>query len=172
MFRINDKVRRINIDTNIAKINPKYYNYLINMVYTVKGINVFNTKEYISLNIDRGTFLLADNFELVERSPSQKLNKVTRMITNEAMLPLVSLPTCKENDPKFFENTVCRILFHEPATIIFWSDGSKTVLKPSPNDTYDKEKAVLWAFFLKYGGNSKTQLKKLMRRLCEGVDNV
>jgi hypothetical protein len=61
-----------------------------------------------------------------------------------------------------------RVIHNDPATVVFWNDGTKTVVKTSPNDTYDKEKGILWAFYLKYGGNTKNQLQKRMRELCEG----
>lgn len=31
-----------------------------------------------------------------------------------------------------------KVIFNDPATIIFWEDGSKTVVKCQPNDKYDK----------------------------------
>ena len=32
-----------------------------------------------------------------------------------------------------------RVIFHDPATIVFWDDGSKTVVKCMEGDTYSKE---------------------------------
>ena len=38
------------------------------------------------------------------------------------------------------ENCVIdRVLFRNPATIVFWNDGTKTVTKCSKDDTYSKE---------------------------------
>lgn len=32
-----------------------------------------------------------------------------------------------------------RVLFNDPATIVFWKDGTKTVVKCHPEDTFDEE---------------------------------
>ena len=35
-----------------------------------------------------------------------------------------------------------RVIFNNPATIVFWNDGTKTVAKCSDKDKYDKEKGL------------------------------
>lgn len=37
-----------------------------------------------------------------------------------------------------------RVIFHDPATIVFWRDGTKTVVK-AHNEKFDKEKGLLAA---------------------------
>lgn len=32
-----------------------------------------------------------------------------------------------------------RVIFHDPATIVFWMDGTKTVVKTGPDDIYNPE---------------------------------
>jgi len=59
-----------------------------------------------------------------------------------------------------------RVVFIPPATIVFWDDGTKTVVKTSPNDKFDKEKGILWAYFLKNASGSKTQLQKEIAKYC------
>lgn len=46
-----------------------------------------------------------------------------------------------------------RVIFNEPATIVFWADGTKTVVKCQPDDTYDKEKGLALCISKKYFGN-------------------
>ena len=58
-----------------------------------------------------------------------------------------------------------KVIFNEPATIVFWTDGTKTVVKTSPNETFDKEKGILWAYFIKTYGKSKTQCQKEIRKI-------
>lgn len=41
------------------------------------------------------------------------------------------------------------ILINGPATIVFWVDGTKTVVKCRPDDSYDIEKAVAMCFMKK-----------------------
>ena len=60
-----------------------------------------------------------------------------------------------------------RVIFHKPATIVFWEDGEKTVVKTSPSDVFDKEKAILWAYVLKNSSSAKTQVQKEIAQLCK-----
>jgi hypothetical protein len=45
------------------------------------------------------------------------------------------------------------VLFKPPATIVFWSDGSKTVVKATTNESFDKEKGLAMAIAKKFMGN-------------------
>ena len=60
-----------------------------------------------------------------------------------------------------------KVIFNEPATIVFWNDGTKTVVKTSPNDKFDKEKGILWAYFLKHASGTKTKLQKEIASYCK-----
>lgn len=35
-----------------------------------------------------------------------------------------------------------RVIFHNPATIVYWNDNSKTVVKCKDGETFDKEKGL------------------------------
>jgi len=37
-----------------------------------------------------------------------------------------------------YRHQIKKVIFNDPATIIFWEDGSKTIVKCQPNDKYDK----------------------------------
>jgi hypothetical protein len=37
-----------------------------------------------------------------------------------------------------YRHQIKKVIFNDPATIIFWEDGSKTVVKCQPDDKYDK----------------------------------
>lgn len=51
------------------------------------------------------------------------------------------------------------ILVNGPATIVFWGDGTKTVVKCGPTETYDVEKAVAMCFMKKaLGKRSMTKI--------------
>lgn len=47
-----------------------------------------------------------------------------------------------------------RIEFHDPATIVFWNDGTKTVVKARHGDKFDKEKGLAMAIAKKVMGNT------------------
>lgn len=44
------------------------------------------------------------------------------------------------------------VIFNDPATIVFWTDGTKTVVK-AVNEDFDKEKGLAMAISKKYFGN-------------------
>ena len=45
------------------------------------------------------------------------------------------------------------VIFNDPATIVFWSDGSKTVVKVQDGDEYNEEKGLAMAISKKALGN-------------------
>lgn len=47
-----------------------------------------------------------------------------------------------ENDVKAL---IKNVIFNDPATIVFWNDGTKTVVKCGKNDTFDPEKGLAMA---------------------------
>ena len=46
------------------------------------------------------------------------------------------------------------VIFHDPATIVFWKDGTKTVVKKQKGDKYDKEKGLALCIAKKTMGNN------------------
>lgn len=57
-----------------------------------------------------------------------------------------------------------RVVFSGPATICFWSDGTKTIAKQSKYDYYDKEKGLCVALLKKYMGSAK--VIKTIQKYC------
>ncbi len=41
-----------------------------------------------------------------------------------------------------FKNSIKNVIYNKPATIVLWKDGTKTVVKCQPGDTYDREKGL------------------------------
>lgn len=46
------------------------------------------------------------------------------------------------------------VIFNDPATIVFWSDGTKTVVKCHPGDKFDPEKGLAMAIAKRMLGNT------------------
>lgn len=53
-----------------------------------------------------------------------------------------------------------RVIFNDPATIVFWSDGTKTVVK-AHNEPFNQEKGLAMAIVKKYMPRAK--FNRLMR---------
>ena len=63
----------------------------------------------------------------------------------------------KSNAPK-----IEKVIFNYPATIIIWSDKTKTVVKCRAVDTWDPEKGFVMAYLTKVMG--KSDLHKLLKK--------
>lgn len=57
------------------------------------------------------------------------------------------------------------VIYNPKATIVFWGDGTKTVVKLSENDTYDPEKGLAMAIAKKALGNEGNYYNKLKKWL-------
>lgn len=49
---------------------------------------------------------------------------------------------------------IVKVIFNEPATIIIWDDGTKTVVKAQKGEVFDKEKGLAMAVVKKAFGNN------------------
>ena len=63
-------------------------------------------------------------------------------------------------------NEVKKVIFNDPATIVYWKDGTKTVVKCQHGDNFDQEKGFAMAFLKKCWGNKgnfNDNLRKIMK---------
>ena len=52
--------------------------------------------------------------------------------------------------------TIMKVIFNDPATIVFWTDGTKTIVMCGENDDFDPEKGIAMACMKKLLGTNKT----------------
>ena len=69
----------------------------------------------------------------------------------------------KNDIVKFGMCSVCirKVIFNDPATIVLWSDGTKTVVKCSEKDVFDPEKGLAMAIAKRCGGNKGSYYKEI-----------
>ena len=60
-----------------------------------------------------------------------------------------------------------KVIFHDPATIVYWMDGSKTVVKCQEGEKYDPEKGLAMAISKKVAGNNGSYYKEFRKWLSE-----
>jgi hypothetical protein len=72
-------------------------------------------------------------------------------------------PTCKK------KVEITKVIFNAPATIVIWSDGSKTVVKCQPGDEYNKELGLAMCIAKKHLGN-KSNFNNIFKKYIEGYD--
>ena len=61
-----------------------------------------------------------------------------------------------------------RVLFNNPATIVFWADGDKTVVKAQNGEPYDPEKGLAMAISKKALGNDRAYYDEFQKQLGRG----
>ena len=64
---------------------------------------------------------------------------------------VVQLKMNTKKNTKNFE--IKKVIFNNPATIVYWADGTKTVVKAQKGDMFDPEKGLTMAFTKKALGN-------------------
>lgn len=73
---------------------------------------------------------------------------------------------CTSWPPHFAQMPSIRnVIFNPPATIIYWTDGTKTVVKCGENDVWDAEKGLAMAVAKRAMGNKGNYNKALKRWL-------
>lgn len=67
----------------------------------------------------------------------------------------LGFPEGKPKQKKFSDGlpSLERVIFNPPATIAFWNDGVKTIVKCHKEDTYDKEKGIALCYMKRMFGN-------------------
>lgn len=69
--------------------------------------------------------------------------------------------TKKKEETNMTAASIKSVIFAPPATIVYWSDGSKTVVKCSEKDVFDPEKGLAMAIAKRCGGNKGSYYKEI-----------
>ena len=64
------------------------------------------------------------------------------------------------------------VIFNDPATIVFWSDGAKTVVKAQDGEPYDEEKGLAMAISKKALGNKGNYCNEFKKWLPEEDESM
>jgi hypothetical protein len=62
-----------------------------------------------------------------------------------------------------------QVIFNPPATVVLWTDGTKTVVKCDPADTFNETTGVALCYMKKALGNTSRELNKALRK-AKGVN--
>lgn len=71
---------------------------------------------------------------------------------------------------KFTNPTIKRVVFNDPATVVMWSDGTKTVVKCQPGDEYSRETGLAMCIAKKFFGN-KGNFNEVFKKFIEDYDS-
>lgn len=72
---------------------------------------------------------------------------------NREVYPVGEMFDLKFNGFFYLDARPKEVIFHDPATIVYWTDGTKTVVKCGPHDTFDPEKGLAMAIAKKHFGS-------------------
>ena len=61
-----------------------------------------------------------------------------------------------------------QVIYNPPATVVLWADGTKTVVKCDPEDTFNETTGVALCYMKKALGNTSRELNKALRK-AKGV---
>ena len=106
--------------------------------------------------------------EIIDELQKEMLFMLPRNITcdfDRDVLPVV--PVSNNYLPE-----IKKVIFNNPATIVYWNDGSKTVVKCQDGDTFDKEKGLALAICKKAIGTnkSKSNFNDIFKKWCNSED--
>ena len=66
----------------------------------------------------------------------------------------------------YYRPEIKNVIFNDPATIVFWTDGTKTVVKCQEDDEFDPEKGLTMAIAKKVYGN-KSSYCNVIKKWCD-----
>lgn len=139
-------------------------------------------KDMFKININEGAHFLKDDFggcipvrimsvdhcdetvfhcRMLNLSPPDKrlLNDIYGVSSNRTINPIA-----------LGEKTIERVIFHDPATIVYWKDGTKTVVKTQNGEAYDPEKGFAMAIAKKALGNEGNYYNTFTKWLKESEE--
>lgn len=132
---ITDVVRTVDGETMITLDTGHTFQFRSNDIYWDKGHDCFINKPY--------------HWDALENA---------RYITQARVM----LNTSYAKEAATMNAAVIKdAIFAPPATIVYWSDGTKTVVKCSEKDIFDPEKGLAMAIAKRCGGNKGSYYKEI-----------
>ena len=111
-------------------------------------------------------FTISDNevCELTVTIDPVSINPAILKTITGTDLVIGSLPKFNPHEYLMYENRIKKVIFNDPATIILWKDGTKTVVKVKPGEKFDKWTGFAMACMKKLKGND---FHAFFRHWCE-----
>ncbi len=161
---LEHKFGNINKDDCYWVINPEHF-YKICETCEMMGIDIERNANRIMIN---GIYVSFRRDLIKEECPLYRIELVYKKpilhhIYANNYLPFFSPEMMTLNNiPE-----VKKVIFNDPATIVYWKDGTKTVVKCQKGDDFDPEKGFAMAFLKKCWGNKGNFNDKLIKIMKE-----
>lgn len=137
--------------------NNRNNSYNIEVIMPSCGVTIykiFDIEVTVSTN-ELNTITLRKKGERRNEMPVERKSTSSHVYYASVTAKSVSAPAIK------------KVIFNDPATIVFWSDGSKTVVKCQDGDIYDPEKGLAMAISKKALGNKGNYCNEFKKWLPE-----
>lgn len=108
-------------------------------------------KEYV-FSISKAGYLVADCFRYPEKDGVDK-GPIMQGFCDQLIAYFYNTHSYTKNGASYMRPTVKKVIFNDPATIVFWSDGTKTVVKTQNGEAFDPEKGLAMAIAKRAFGN-------------------
>ena len=161
------------LQNKFGNINKDYCHWVINQenfykICEICKINGFDLERNIELNKSNRITINGINVSFRYDSDSiyEPLLFEIKLVYKKPILHHIYA----NNYLNFFSDNipeVKKVIFNDPATIIYWKDGTKTVVKCQEGDDFDPEKGFAMAFLKKCWGNKGNFNDKLIKIMKE-----
>ena len=112
--------------------------------------NKFSRSSNVHMTIDGETFpVKIKNISCDSSDPFDSTSILTVEVGGHYHIPYYMINRNKESKPE-----IKRVIFNKPATVVFWTDDTKTVVKCGEYDEFDPEKGLAMAIAKKCLGNN------------------
>lgn len=137
--------RRISMDCTIDFVNSECCDYCY-------GGNIIN-------EVSEGLFCrLQDHIKMAQGLSKINENSVYGLHADPAIFDEEFLAVRRDHIKPV------KVIFNNPATIVLWSDGTKTVVKRQKGDRYNKETGFALCYLKKFcGGNTSRGLNDILK---------
>jgi len=122
----------------------------------IDDFNRFNDLMMSDANWNRFNDLMTTDINV-----SNRLTQLTQQTVNAVYNKIMAH---REYDRRVVNGIIDKVIFNDPATIVLWADGSKTVVKCQAGDVYDKEKGLLLCFVKHVLGDTSRDLNDFLHK--------
>ena len=171
IFNIMQKMLNTEFCTYVGAIREDDYEWVIGSDVWNKIIKSGSIKTNVVNCIDSLNYKIFDIEVIISK---KELNTITLRKKDERgnEMPVEKKSTIRYNcytsvSASISVPAIKKVIFNDPATIVFWSDESKTVVKCQDGDIYDPEKGLAMAISKKALGNKGNYCNEFKKWLPE-----
>ena len=118
-----------------------------------------------------GSAKIPVKIDMVEMDRCNHTTKLVCINNNDLLEPGVGVWFNRTINPiALGEKTIEKVIFNNPATIVIWKDGTKTVVKTQNGEQYDPEKGFAMAIAKKALGNEGNYYNTFAKWLKESEE--